>query len=46
MMNVIKYIYLLSIFFILNHSFLNAELKLPDSTIVNWEILHDDKIWA
>ena len=38
MMNVVKYIYLLSIFFILNHSFLNAELKLPDSTIGNWEI--------
>ena len=46
MMNVVKYIYLLSIFFILNHSFLNAELKLPDSTIENWEILHDDKIWV
>ena len=46
MMNVLKYTYVLSIFFILNYSFLNAELKLPDSTIENWEILYDDKIWV
>ncbi len=38
--------YLLSIFFMLNYSFMAMEYELPSSSVENWEILHDDKIWV
>ena len=38
--------YLLSIFFMLNYSFMAMEYELPSSSVENWEILLDDKIWV